>query len=130
MVGMQESGTLALGQGSGQRLGLFIFPKCLSGPCLTLSSVERAVSGEVCCIYYKMPGPVSGIPNLLMFLSEFSQHLTCFWGVPCIDYIGMRAGLIKNGVLPWQLLAQLLLLALGCPLVTAVVGTGLLASCR
>lgn len=49
MMGVQESGTLTLGQGSGQRLGLFISPKGLYGPCPTLSFVGRAISGEACC---------------------------------------------------------------------------------
>lgn len=64
-----------------------------------------------------------------MFLSEFFQLSTCFWDVLCIDYVSMRAGLIKNGVLRWEPLARLLPPVLHCLLVTTVVGTGLLGDC-
>lgn len=44
-------GTLALRQGSRQKLGLFIFPKGLCRPCPTFSSEERAISGVAYCIF-------------------------------------------------------------------------------
>lgn len=91
-------GTLALRQGSRQKLGLFIFPKGLCRPCPTFSSEERAISGVAYCVFYNILGTVSDTPNLFLFLSAFFQHLTCFWELHAL--IAAAQGLIKMGSFP------------------------------